>query len=310
MAKRKVARATARKRAPRPGSERASSKTKNTKRSAGARKTASPKAKARSAAGKTAPRKARRTAGQAAGKTAARSTSATSGRAPSRKTARKTAGAPARKRTAAAVGGRKRAATKPAAAPARKAAPQRRRPPTRPAGGSALTRGATAATRPAGRKATTSSRGSAAPPARSRQPEPMPARKAPGLDRARRIVDDEDEDIVATPPSSLDLDRSASAVRSGRNHLRHRSEEHTETSPALTAGDVDADWESAYSVGDEAPGGDNPTPDQDIVDDIGKALGVQYEDNEELKGEKKISDRDRQRWELDPASSEDYKDRD
>ena len=52
----------------------------------------------------------------------------------------------------------------------------------------------------------------------------------------------------------------------------------------MTAGDVDADWEDAYSVGDEAPGGDNPTPDQDRVDDIGKALGVQYEDNEELKG--------------------------
>ncbi len=102
------------------------------------------------------------------------------------------------------------------------------------------------------------------------------------------------------------MDRSASAARSGRRELRERLNEHTETSPALTAGDVDADWESAYSVGDEAPGGDNPTPDQDVVDDIGRAIGVQYEDNEELKGEKKISDRDRKRWELDPASAEDY----
>ena len=76
------------------------------------------------------------------------------------------------------------------------------------------------------------------------------------------------------------------------------------------AGDVDADWEDAYSVGDEAPGGDNPTPDQDRVDDIGKALGVEYEDNEELKASDKIAERDRQRWELDPASSDDYKDRD
>ena len=96
-------------------------------------------------------------------------------------------------------------------------------------------------------------------------------------------------------PSSLDLDRSASAVRTGRRELRDRLLEHTETSPALTGGDIDADWESAYSVGDEAPGGDNPTPDQDVVDDIGKALGVQYEDNEELEGEKKIADRDRKR---------------
>jgi len=133
------------------------------------------------------------------------------------------------------------------------------------------------------------------------------ARKAPALNRERRIV--RDDDLVPTPPSSLDLDRSASAARTGRRELHEKFSKHTETSPALTGGDVDADWESAYAVGDEAPGGDNPTPDQDIVDDIGKAVGVQYEDNEELKGEKKISDRDKKRWELDPASSEDYEDR-
>ncbi len=115
-------------------------------------------------------------------------------------------------------------------------------------------------------------------------------------------------DIVPTPPSSLDLNRTASSARSGRRELHERFVEHTE-SPAITGGDIDADWESAATVGDEAPGGDNPTPDMDIVDDIGKALGVQYEDNEELKGEKKISDRDRNRWELDPASAEDYRDK-
>jgi hypothetical protein len=114
---------------------------------------------------------------------------------------------------------------------------------------------------------------------------------------------------VPTPPSSLDLDRSASAVRTGRHQLRERFNEHTETSPALTAGDVDADWESAYSVGDEAPGGDNPTPDQDIVDDIGRAVGNEYQDTEELKGADKIAKRDKHRWELDPASSEDYDER-
>ena len=132
------------------------------------------------------------------------------------------------------------------------------------------------------------------------------ARKAPALDRARRIV--QDDDIVPTPPSSLNMDRTASAARTGRREMRERLAEHTESSPALTAGDVDADWEGAYSSGDEAPGGDNPTPDQDVVDDIGKAVGVQYEDNEELKGEEKITKRDKHRWELDPASVEDYKD--
>ena len=150
-------------------------------------------------------------------------------------------------------------------------------------------------------------RASAAP--RGKRPAIPVLRKPPSLDRERRIVRDEDELVQGTPPSSLDLDRSASAVRSGRRQLKERYAEHTETSPALTAGDVDADWESAYSVGDEAPGGDNPTPDQDIVDDIGRAVGVEYQDNEELKGEEKIAKRDRNRWELDPASSDDWDDR-
>jgi hypothetical protein len=152
-----------------------------------------------------------------------------------------------------------------------------------------------------------------APPARARAAvkaaKAVQPRKAPALDRERRTIADEDE-MVPMPPSSLDLDRSASAVRSGRRGMQQKFADHTETSPAMTAGDIDADWESAYAVGDEAPGGDNPTPDQDIVDDIGRAVGVQYDDNEELKGADKVAKRDAHRWELDPASSEDWDDRD
>jgi uncharacterized protein DUF6335 len=132
--------------------------------------------------------------------------------------------------------------------------------------------------------------------------------RAPTLDRERRRATE--PDLVPTPPSSLDLDRSASAARSGRAELAHKLHEHTQTGPALTAGDVDADWESADSVGDEAPGGDNPTPDQDVVDEIGRSLGVEYDDDEELQGGAEIGERDRKRWELDPASSDDFDDRD
>jgi hypothetical protein len=106
-------------------------------------------------------------------------------------------------------------------------------------------------------------------------------------------------------PSSLDANRGASAAKSGRADMQDRFSKITSASPALTSGDVDADWESAEAVGDEAPGGDNPTPDQDVVDDIGRALGVEYEDDEELQGGAEISDRDRHRWELDPASKDD-----
>jgi hypothetical protein len=107
----------------------------------------------------------------------------------------------------------------------------------------------------------------------------------------------------------LNLYRRGSAVRSGRAELRDNLAEHTGMTPAITGGDVDANWENAYFSGDEAPGGDNPTPDQDIVDDIGRSLGVEYQDNEELKSVDKLDARDRKRWELDPASSEDYKER-
>jgi hypothetical protein len=134
-------------------------------------------------------------------------------------------------------------------------------------------------------------------------------RRAPGLERERKRLR-EVEETVQTPPSSLNLDRHSSAARSGRSALSRAKHDHTETSPAMTGGDVDADWEDAYAVGDEAPGGDNPTPDQDRVDDIGRALGIEYADNEELKAADKIIERDKHRWELDPASAEDYPDHD
>ncbi|HKF65691.1 MAG TPA: DUF6335 family protein [Vicinamibacterales bacterium] len=127
------------------------------------------------------------------------------------------------------------------------------------------------------------------------------------LNRSRRVLTE--DDTLRTPPSSLDMDRHGSAARTGRKGLEANLRRHNDMSPALTGGDVDADWENAYFSGDEAPGGDNPTPDTDVVDDIGRALGVEYQDNEELQGSEKVTERDTHRWELDPASSDDYKDR-
>jgi Family of unknown function (DUF6335) len=132
-------------------------------------------------------------------------------------------------------------------------------------------------------------------------------RRAPTLDRDRRTV--RDAERSPSLPSSLDLDRSASSARTGRAEFVERLHEHTSTGPALTGGDVDADWESAETVGDEAPGGDNPTPDQDVVDEIGHALGIEYDDDEELRGGEEIVERDKKRWELDPASSDDFDER-
>lgn len=128
-------------------------------------------------------------------------------------------------------------------------------------------------------------------------------KKTPNLDRPRKTVAE-----VHGIPSSLDLNRTASAAKSGRAEMRNTLSKNTGGGPALTGGDVDADWQSAESIGDEAPGGDNPTPDQDVVDDIGRSLGVEYADDEELQGGAEISERDHHRWELDPSSKDDFDD--
>jgi hypothetical protein len=131
--------------------------------------------------------------------------------------------------------------------------------------------------------------------------------KVPRLDRVRRTLDE--GETRRTPPSSLDMDRRGSAVRTGRAESAENVREH-HGMDGVTGGDPDVDIEDAYFTGEEAPGGDNPTPDQDVVEDIGKALGVTYDDSEELKGANKLEERDKHRWELDPASAEDYRDHD
>ena len=65
----------------------------------------------------------------------------------------------------------------------------------------------------------------------------------------------------------------------------------------LTGGDVDADWQRAGDVGEEAVGGSVATPDQDRVDDLGRALGVPRAPDEEVRSSTEILEgRDRTRW--------------
>ncbi len=67
----------------------------------------------------------------------------------------------------------------------------------------------------------------------------------------------------------------------------------------LSGGDPDADWRRADHVGEEAVGGSVATPDQDIVDNLGEALGVPRAPAEEVRTSQEIlEERDRNRWEL------------
>lgn len=146
-------------------------------------------------------------------------------------------------------------------------------------------------------------------PTRGRRTVVRTARPQPAaLSRQRRVLRD-GAVMVPSPPSTLNYSPKASGAESGHEMYHQRKRQHSQGDTKLTGGDVDADWNEAYASGEEAPGGDMPTPDQDVVEEIGRALGVEYEDAEELKGSEKIEKRDRHRWEYDPASAEDYRDR-
>ena len=84
--------------------------------------------------------------------------------------------------------------------------------------------------------------------------------------------------------------------------LAQRLHNNTAASPADTGGDLDADWEDVNNSGSETFAGDSPTPDQSLVEENAKAIGVSFEDNEELDFLEKIEKRDRDRYELEEQS--------
>src|SRR6266498_696817 len=94
----------------------------------------------------------------------------------------------------------------------------------------------------------------------------------------------------------------------GRDELLEELEEHHSLSPDISGGDLDAAWQTANGAGEETVGGTAPTPDQDLVDELGAAAGLTYADDEPLNSDKKVLDRDRNRWELNPASAQNEED--
>lgn len=113
----------------------------------------------------------------------------------------------------------------------------------------------------------------------------------------------EDEDIEA------DFAARQNLAASGRDDLEEELDEHHSLSPTITAGDIDASWQTANVAGEETLGGSSPTPDQDIVDNLGAAAGLLYKDDEPLDYDQKVLARDRDRWELNPASANDEEDK-
>ncbi len=144
-----------------------------------------------------------------------------------------------------------------------------------------------------------------------------------GKDPNRRSTNPEEDKVTELDrekldkelPNNRDVDvrrEFAEAERAGTEPLTKEflsKVQGSGSTPEVSAMDLDADWERAEPVGEETVGGTVATPGQDVVDYIGDAVGVTYPDEQPVAPTEAVEERDRNRWELDPASSEDYRER-
>ena len=96
----------------------------------------------------------------------------------------------------------------------------------------------------------------------------------------------------------------------GITTLDDSSSEYTSSNSQIVGGDGDvAAAEQESATGEELVGGSAPTPDQDMVDELGAAAGIEMPDGVILNTTNMLEHRDENRWELDPSSAEDTQDR-
>jgi hypothetical protein len=115
----------------------------------------------------------------------------------------------------------------------------------------------------------------------------------------KKLREDDERRGERVSPTATALAGEAAATGVLPQAVEGRPHEIPGEGDRLRAGDPDVnEIDSAY-VGDTAPGGHMATPDQNGVDDIGRAMGVQEEDGGELHASSEILDkRDRKRQEL------------
>jgi uncharacterized protein DUF6335 len=129
--------------------------------------------------------------------------------------------------------------------------------------------------------------------------KPRPSRKYGDgrTPRPRGRAVDEDRRSALSPTAIV-----AEALRTGllpATTTRRRVE--IPRDEAIRVGDPDDSTLANEYVGEETPGGTTPTPDQNDVDEIGRAYGLQEEDNGALRSAAEVlSRRDRWRSELMP----------
>jgi hypothetical protein len=131
------------------------------------------------------------------------------------------------------------------------------------------------------------------------------------MDKTEKLIDWEENERTDRNRNGIDddIEPPIPDISAGSAKLRNRLDEDGAADLVVTGGDVDARFEAAQGTGDESAVSSMTTPEQNQVSDIGRAMGIEYADDEVLKVGEKERERDRHRWELDPASSEDYRDR-
>ena len=131
------------------------------------------------------------------------------------------------------------------------------------------------------------------------------------MDKTEKLIDWEENERKDRNRDGIDdrIEPAIPDVSVGSQKLADRVRENPGIDPSLSGNDLDAQWEMAESQGDEAATGSQQTPGQNDTEETAAAMGISYADDEELKVGEKERSRDQHRWELDPASSDDYQER-
>ena len=111
------------------------------------------------------------------------------------------------------------------------------------------------------------------------------------------LIVTEDTDLIYKGLANSNTDQEISLEQLKKNIVANAD---------VTGGDLDDNLYQAEVVGEEAVGGQTPTPDQNVTEKLLQAMGVASVDGEPVNTREKLEQRDQVRWELDPLSSEDY----
>ncbi len=138
-----------------------------------------------------------------------------------------------------------------------------------------------------------------------------------GKKRAKHAAQQKDEWVDAGTAESRVLPVS-NEVQKEFEEAKHRAPEpqkpvdrwryYRSQAGQSSARDPNDAWDT-FESGEDSKNHNALTADGDLLDEFGNAVGLHYEYNESLHLTDKVESRDDERWELDPASSEDYQKR-